>query len=93
MKKLKVTGTATAMPTGILLGVVLCLVITLVAACLLAWLVNGGRLGMESLGYVICGTQLASSLIGTCVAAACAFLWRSIHRGRGDWAHDIVGKC
>ena len=70
MKKLKVTGTATAMPTGILLGVVLCLVITLVVACLLAWLVNGGRLGMESLGYVICGIQLASSLIGTCVAAA-----------------------
>lgn len=69
MRKLKVTGTAAAMPTGILLGVVLCLVITLVIACLLAHMVSGEQLAVESLGYVIGATQLVATLIGTCVAA------------------------
>ena len=63
------------MPMGIVMGIAVSLGMVLLSAATLGWLVLGGRIPEESLGYGVMVALLLSSLVG------CLSAWKSIgHR-------------
>lgn len=65
----KVTGKASNIPMGILLGLSVSILITLVGAAVAAWMISGELTGQETLGYLSAGILLLASAAGSIVAA------------------------
>ena len=66
----KVTGTSKSIPTGICIGAVTSLAITLIGALLTAWLINFEKAGENVIGYSAMIILMLSSMLGTYVAQA-----------------------
>ncbi len=66
--KKKVTGTAMGIPGGLGLGILVCLLITLMGAALTAWLVTSERIGEGTTGYAAMVILALSSAVGSLVA-------------------------
>lgn len=64
----KVTGTASAMPVGLAMGLAASLGITLVGSAILAWLVGSEKLGQGSIGYGSLVILLLASVLGAVTA-------------------------
>jgi putative membrane protein (TIGR04086 family) len=64
----KATGRAMSMPAGILLGMTISLVITLIGAFVLGWLINQEALEINSVGYGAMVILLAASFLGALTA-------------------------
>ena len=64
----KVTGTATTIPVGLGLGLVVSLGLTAVLSAASAWLILGGGLAEDSVGYCAMVILLASSAAGAATA-------------------------
>ena len=64
----KVTGTAMSIPAGLALGVLVSLGITAAASALAGWMILGGRLPENSVGYCAMAILLLSSAAGAAVA-------------------------
>lgn len=65
----KVKGTAVPMPTGIAVGTITSLMITVVLAALLTWLALHGKISEDSLGYYIMGILALASFLGPVLSA------------------------
>ena len=66
----KVTGTSKSIPTGICIGAVTSLAVTLIGALLTAWLINFEKAGENVIGYSAMIILMLSSISGTYVAQA-----------------------
>lgn len=64
----KVTGTAMAMPAGIALGAVICMLVTLFGSMVVAWLVSNETIPETGIGYGSMVILLVSSAVGAWVA-------------------------
>ena len=64
----KVTGTAVSMPVGLGIGALVSLGITGMLSALTAWLILGGRLPEDSVGYCAVVILLVSSAAGAATA-------------------------
>ena len=60
----KVSGTASSLPVGIVLGVLTALLITLTGSTVTAWLILGEKIGESSIGYCSALITLLSSAAG-----------------------------
>ena len=66
----KVTGTASSVPAGLALGLLASLGVTLGSAGISAWLILGGTLGEELVGYCSMVILLLASASGAAVSIA-----------------------
>lgn len=66
----KVTGTAVSIPVGLAIGTGVSLGITALLSALTAWLILGGKLSENSVGYCAMVILLASSAAGAATAIA-----------------------
>lgn len=66
----KPTGKASSLPMGLTIGCVVSMGFTLLAAALLAWLINSEKLAWENVGYGIMVGLLLASFTGAAVASA-----------------------
>ena len=64
----KAAGTASSVPGGLAAGAVVSMGITLLASALTAWLILGGRMPVEAVGYCAMIILLLSSAAGAAVA-------------------------
>jgi putative membrane protein (TIGR04086 family) len=55
---------------GVAIGLVVSLIITGVLASILAWLVLGGKISENSLGYFVMGTLVIASVVGSMLSAS-----------------------
>lgn len=76
MAKGKPTGRAMSMPAGLAVGGLTSLGVTLAGVAVLAWLIHGERMEMESIGYGILVLLLIASYLGAITA------FRKIRRRR-----------
>lgn len=67
---LKPTGRASSMPGGLIFGAAVSITITVIAAALLAWLINREVVSQSSIGYGIIGLLLMSSFTGSMASFA-----------------------
>lgn len=65
----KAKGTATAIPIGVLWGVIISLLITIISALMLTWLTLNGITDQEKLGYSIMVSILLATMIGSFVSS------------------------
>lgn len=61
----KVTGTASSLPVGIILGVLTALLVTLMGSAVTAWLILGEKIGENSVGYCSALITLLASALGS----------------------------
>ncbi|MBE6986018.1 MAG: hypothetical protein E7433_01145 [Ruminococcaceae bacterium] len=61
----KVTGTASSLPVGIILGVLTALLVTLMGSAVTAWLILGEKIGDSSVGYCSALITLLASAFGS----------------------------
>lgn len=64
----KQNGKAFAIPSGIALGILVAVVITLLGGILLTWLIAGERMELGALGYGIMAIQFLGGVTGAVVA-------------------------
>ena len=65
----KAKGTATAIPIGVLWGVIISLLMTIISALMLTWLTLNGITDQEKLGYSIMVSILLATMIGSFVSS------------------------
>ena len=65
----KVKGTATSMPKGLLLGLTVGMGLTFVLSAVLTWLTLDGKINPNSTGYYSMGLIVLSSMIGALLSA------------------------
>lgn len=67
----KVTGTASSMAVGLAIGTGISILLTVMAAAILAQMVLGETVSEPSIGYFAMGILLLASAVGSLVAAYC----------------------
>ena len=80
---MKRNGRSMSMPAGIVTGIVVSLIFTVIGAAILAWLVTGEKVSENAIGYGIMGILAASAWVGCLVA------WKQIQHQR----LVVVGIC
>lgn len=66
----KVTGKTSALPIGILLGVVVCVMLTLLGTAVVAWMLHAEVLTEEMVGYAAMIILLIASAVGAWISTA-----------------------
>lgn len=90
----KVTGKAMSMPLGLVVGLAVSVVITLLAVGTIAHLVLGGKMSAETIGYGSVVTLLLSSAAGAWVAArSVKHRWMVVCLGTGGIYFLMLLSC
>lgn len=71
VKPPKVTGTVTAMPVGLAMGLGVSLLITVAGCCIITQLILSESIPRDSIGYTSLVTLLLSSILGTATSWGC----------------------
>ena len=87
----KITGRATSLPAGLVIGAVCSLAATLILTAILAKLVEAEMLPVEKIGYGIMALLMVSSFAGAMIAFGRDFV--SPVRPRSVYRLDLRGAC